>query len=196
MARKNLTREIILAATLKLIEEKGSITNLNFREIARELGCAHTSLYNFFPSYSALLHEAAHTIMLDMRKVLSYEAAEKVADGTYENLVIAYIGSVAQYALAHRGWYRFLWMDTYDVDLNQVFKDQPRPEHLLLAMYQEAYGNAIAEEEALMRLNIGHGYMHGELCKFLSQRNQENDPERFTARILKQVRWLLSYNIH
>ncbi len=193
MARKNLTQEVIIAATLKLIEEKGSITTLNFREIARELGCAHTSLYNFFPSYQMLLMEAARTIILDMRGTLSAESRALVADGTYENPVIAYIGCVVAYALMHRGWYRFLWMDNFDMDINEVLKDQPRPEHFLLNRMREVYGNKLTEDEALMRLTIGHGFMHGELCKFLSQRNEETDAQLFTKRILTHVRWLLNY---
>ena len=192
MARKNLTHEIIIAATLKLIEEKGSISNLNFREIARALGCAHTSIYHFFPSYGDLLHEVAKTIMMDMRKVLLHQSKGYVLDGTYENPVIAYIACVVEYALTHRGWYRFLWMDNFDVELNVLFKDQPRPETLLLHIYLETYDLGLSEPEALMRLNIGHGYVHGELCKFLSQRNQETQATLFLERILTHLRWLLN----
>lgn len=192
MARKNLTHEIIIAATLKLIEEKGSISNLNFREIARELGCAHTSIYHFFPSYGDLLYEVAKTIMIDMRKVLLHQSKGYVLDGTYENPVIAYIACVVEYALTHRGWYRFLWMDNFDVELNVLFKDQPRPETLLLHIYLETYDLGLSEPEALMRLNIGHGYVHGELCKFLSQRNQETQATLFLERILTHLRWLLN----
>ena len=133
--------------------------------------------------------------MMDMRKVLVHQSKGYVSDGTYENPVIAYIACVMEYALSHRGWYRFLWMDNYDVDINAIFKDQPRPETLLLKLYQDAYDLGLSEADALMRLNIGHGYMHGELCKFLSQRNQESNTHLFVVRILTHIRWLLNVSV-
>ncbi len=196
MARKNLTREGIIEATMALIDEKGSSSNVNFREIARALGCAHTSIYNLFPSYSELLHETAKAIMLKMRTQLMAQSRQLVADGTYENPVIAYIGCVARFALDHHGWYRFLWMDYFDVDLGQIFKDQPRPELLLLDLYLETCRHKITAEEGTIRLSIGHGYLHGELCKYLSARNQVTDEQAFIDHLLKQVRWLLGYNIN
>ena len=87
MARKNLTREGIIEATMALIDEKGSSSNVNFREIARALGCAHTSLYNLFPSYSELLLETGKAIMFGMRTQLMTQSRQLVADGTYENQI-------------------------------------------------------------------------------------------------------------
>ncbi len=56
--KKNISKEQIIDTTLELLKDKSDIRTINLREIARVLGCAHTNLYNYFPSFQDLLWEA------------------------------------------------------------------------------------------------------------------------------------------
>lgn len=191
MSRKQLSKEVIIEATLLLIEEKGNISKVNFREIGRSLGCAHTSLYNFFPSYNELLFAAAQTLMARMRDSLQSEALESIKKGTFNSMILAYINSVVLYALNHRGWYTFLWFEFVEIDLTSLFENQPRPEKLLLPIYLKEYKQPISNADATMKLQIGHGFVHGELSKFLSNRSAYTSENELIESIMRHVKWLL-----
>lgn len=191
MSRKQLSKEVIIEATLLLIEEKGNISKVNFREIGRSLGCAHTSLYNFFPSYNELLFAAAQTLMARMRDSLQSEALESIKKGAFDSMILAYINSVVLYALNHRGWYSFLWFEFVEIDLTSLFENQPRPEKLLLPIYLKEYKQPISNADVTMKLQIGHGFVHGELSKFLSNRSAYTSENELIESIMRHVKWLL-----
>ena len=191
MSRKQLSKDVIIEATLLLIEEKGNSGKVNFREIGRSLGCAHTSLYNFFPSYNELLYTAAQTLMTRMRDSLQSEALERIKKGTYDSMILAYINSVVLYALNHKGWYSFLWFEYAEIDLTSLFENQPRPEKLLLPIYLQEYKHPISNADATMKLQVCHGFVHGELSKFLSGRSAYTSENELIESIMRHVKWLL-----
>ena len=53
-----ISKELIVETALALINEEGSSSKVNLREIARRLGCAHTNIYNYYPSLDELLGRA------------------------------------------------------------------------------------------------------------------------------------------
>ena len=192
MRQKKLSKEIIIYATIALIEEKESIHNVNFREIARRLACAHTSLYNFFPSFEALILATGMQIMIDMRQTLTFETMERVRTGNYKRYTLAYIHSVLEFALAHPGWYRFLWLEHFDIDFSELFQNHQRPEILLLPYYISEQDQPMIASEAAIRLKLAHGFVHGELCKYLSGRSQSIEAKDFISSTLDHVTWLLN----
>ena len=192
MSRRQLSKELIINATLQLIEEKGNINKVNFREIGRSLGCAHTSLYNFFPSYNDLLFDTAQVLMTRMRDSLQLEAFELEKNGTYQSTILAYINCVILYALKHRGWYSFLWFEFVNMDLTGLFENQPRPEKLLLPIYMKECTQPISSVDASMKLQIGHGFVHGELSKYLSSRSAYTSEKELIESIMGHVKWLLN----
>jgi AcrR family transcriptional regulator len=71
MKKSPITEERIIETALALILSEGGIQGLNLRRIARELRCAHTNLYNYFPDMDSLLwrcvHEAGVRMMRSVR---------------------------------------------------------------------------------------------------------------------------------
>ena len=53
-----MTADRFIDETLELIAEKGGSQEVNLREIARRIGCAHTNAYNYFVSFDELLWAA------------------------------------------------------------------------------------------------------------------------------------------
>ncbi len=195
MARKQLTKERILEATLKLIEEKGSSNAINFREIARQLGCAHTSLYNFYDSFQEIKLDAVRMLVVNMRSELA-QRTQLILSET-ESIMVTYSIVVIDYALEHKGWYRFLWMDYMEHNISEVLRDQPRPEKLLLKSLIEEYKlqlKPLSEADAITILQVGHAYTHGELCKFLSNRSEALDESDFKNEVIKNIQWIRRNN--
>ena len=63
--RKGITKEQVVETTLKLIKDSENIRSVNLRGVAREIGCAHTNLYNYFSSFDELLW-CAHIRILEI----------------------------------------------------------------------------------------------------------------------------------
>jgi len=78
--KKSITKEQIIETALDLLKDKSDIRSVNLREIARVLGCAHTNLYNYFPSFNDLLWEAHMEIENQFIKKIALEL-ESVQDG-------------------------------------------------------------------------------------------------------------------
>lgn len=191
MARKQLTKERILEATLKLIEEKGSSNAINFREIARELGCAHTSLYNFYDSFQEIKLDAVRLLVVNMRSELAQRTS--LIRSESESIIVTYSAAVIDYALEHKGWYRFLWMDYMEHSISEALRNQPRPEKLLMKALIEEYElhlKPLPEADAITILQVGHAYTHGELCKYLSNRSEAADESDFKNEVIKNVQWI------
>lgn len=64
--KKNLSREMIIGATLDLIDEKGSSKRVGFSEIAKKLDCDQDRLYDFFDDYNDVLFGAINSIVESM----------------------------------------------------------------------------------------------------------------------------------
>lgn len=176
MARKQLTKESILEATLSLIDEKGSSHALNFREIARRMNCAHQSLYNYYESYVELQQLALKT------------TAERIrADLNYEGDIVAYSLQLVDFVMAHPGWYRFLWMDHLEQKVTEVLRAQQRPGVQIMASFMVSEGAGMTLEQASDYLQVGHSYVHGELVQYLSGRSQYRDPLSLREGIQKKV---------
>lgn len=188
--RKQLSNDKIIEATLQLIANKGSASNVNFREVARFLGCAHTSLYNFYPNYQELLLASAQALIHQMRKtlMLSFESLESFMNA--EDELSAYAKWIYEYAFTHPGWYRFLWMDYLEAAPERVLQGQPGAEALLLDVFMSHHHDKYTYEEASRILQVGHSYVHGELCKWLAGRSSYSHPDLLKKAILSHMKWL------
>jgi len=175
--RKNLSEQRILQATLELIDENGSSTGVNFRGIARRLGCAHTSIYNFYNSYSELQLEALN----EVRKRIRSYAMKNIGDQNQEFDFLNYIASVIDFNIKHKGWYRFLWMDSHSWKMEDVIKPNERPDRMFVKELMELSDGVLNEKEAGRVHGMMHAYYHGELMKFMNDRSPivyENDVKK------------------
>jgi AcrR family transcriptional regulator len=75
MKRSEETKNSIITAAQKLFAEQGYDT-VTMREIAKEAGCSHTTIYIYFKDKVALLNQLAMPSLLEL-KLLMEEAVKQ-----------------------------------------------------------------------------------------------------------------------
>lgn len=182
--RKSLSEDRILEQTLDLIDEKGGVSGTNFREIARRLGCAHTSLYNFYGSFSDLLMAALNEI----RSRMGAYAATNMKEQNQPYGFLGYVGAVIDFNLEHMGWYRFLWMDSHPWEMEAVVSKEDRPDRMFSKELMALSGGTLDEPGALRLQGILHGYYHGELMKYINGRSAIESKEDLKETIMENLK--------
>jgi AcrR family transcriptional regulator len=170
--KKSITKEQIIETALDLLKDKNDIRNVNMREIARVLGCAHTNIYNYFPSYNDLLWEAHLEIENKFIKQLSviFENAFNHKDELYQ-----FFFSLSEFYLDHEGWFRLVWLDYIDDvrperDKNVTKKVVNTMVTMLEAIWLGIYPTAPTKERIYSVLHNVHCYIIGEVSNYLNGR--------------------------
>lgn len=177
--KKSITREQIIQTALELLKDRREVGSLNLREVARTLGCAHTNLYNYFPSLQDLLWEAHMEIEARFIERIS-SALEQVHSGG--DKLYQFYFTLSELYLSHRGWFRLAWLDHIG---------DARPEKDQIATAQAA--SAMVEMLARIWLDISpsvptrqrirgaahdvHCYVVGEVSNFINGRGVIGDAE-------------------
>jgi AcrR family transcriptional regulator len=104
--KKSITKEQIVETALALMKNKSDLRLLNLREIARTLGCAHTNLYNYFPSYNDLLWETHAALQEIFMKMLTKKLD---AATTAELRLSCFFEAFADMYLDNKGWFCLAW---------------------------------------------------------------------------------------
>ena len=172
--KNTINKEIILDTALRLIEERGGSKDVTLRDIAKELGCAHTNLYNYFSSLDDIFWEAlAKILILEMHylsDVLNTETDNE--ERIYKALI-----RLVDFSMEHPGWYKLVWMDSLNgkpsAEVNKILT-APSTEFIDFIMKTN---DRLSKKEAGTLADILHGYLHGELCKWVNGRSFINDEE-------------------
>jgi AcrR family transcriptional regulator len=182
--------ERYLERTLTMIDGAGGSHGVNLRELSRALGCAHTNTYNYFEGLDALLSEALVTAV--ERQLAHAEAALAAAGVDPEERLQALIDSQIDFALAHPGWYRFVWLEPLR---------RPPPERAQAAMQRAGEGlvdlvarasdGTLPEGAAWQVAEDLHTYLHGALCKAIAGRIAPAPDDQLRARISSASRRVL-----
>ena len=179
-----LSREIIIASTLDIIDELGSSREIKLREIARRVGCSHVSLYNYFDSFDDLLLCAARYAITEIRSSNVF----KFMDGDFSEQFVNFNMKLFDYVDAHKGRYLFIWTES---PAGKLYSEKcMHPEEYMVADLLR-YGFAPSPVDAHYLAVLLHGYFHGEMMKYIIQ----NDPGRnseFKTRIAKNVAKILA----
>lgn len=164
---RGIDKECILETYLELVREQEGLQGVNFREIARRIGCNHTNLYNYFSSFEELRCTALAYLVQRMRSEL-LTGTEQAP----ENQLRVFIESLVRFALQNPGWYRFLWLEKMPrEDLSSILAGLPRPEDLLEPVLIRFFHPQKKSSRELRRIGaFAHGYLHGELTKFICGR--------------------------
>lgn len=184
---KGISKQQVIETALALIDKNGA--KINFRDIARELGCAHTNLYNYFASFDALLWEVQEAIM------------QRLQCGIEENLVralspdeklAAFFCSFIDFYLAHKGWFYLAWFEP-------LSSPRPQSHYDLTVSTVNAMLTTLAdisrqmkylparEDELHFFLHSVHSYIIGELSIFFSGRSLLRDEAQFRAHVNSQA---------
>lgn len=170
--KKNITKEQIVETALELMKDKSDLHSLNLREIARTLGCAHTNLYNYFPSYNDLLWET-HASLQEL--FLNMLAVKLEAASTAEMRLVFFFEAFADMYLDQKGWFRLSWNEYIggerpQRDIEATKETKEALHHYLSEIWNDLTG-VYPEDEKLSRVlhNI-HCYIVGEVSNYLSER--------------------------
>lgn len=192
--KKKITKEQIIYTALELMRNKNDLRGMNLREIARTLGCAHTNIYNYFPSYTDLLWET-HAALQDMfMKMLKENIIN--AKTAYLKLKYFFDAFVDMY-LSNKGWFRLAWIE---------YIGENRPEHDIIVtqntftelnkyisdIWKEL--NGICPNKELVRCVVHntHCYIVGEVSNYISGRALIENEAELREYIVKQAITILS----
>lgn len=182
MMKKSITKEQIIETALDLLKDQSDIRRVNLREIARVLGCAHTNLYNYFPSFNDLLWETHIEIENKFIARVSF-TLENAQNGQHDkDQLYRFFFSLSEFYLDHKGWFRLAWLDYID-DVRPE-KDQAATEKtvnimvgMLEVIWLGIYPNAPDRNRLHRVLHAVHCYIVGEVSNFINGRGLIPDKE-------------------
>jgi len=178
--KKKITKEQIISTALDLMRERNELRTVNMREVARTLGCAHTNIYNYFPSYTDLLW-GTHTAILE---VFMNTLGEKLSAATTAEMKLRYFfDTFVQMYLDNKGWFRLVWLEYIGDDRPQNNIEATTKVHLelnniIVNIWREL--NGFAPDDAIVNrvVHNTHCYIIGEVSNYISGRGLiENEAE-------------------
>lgn len=192
--KSNINKQIIMETTLNLIDENIGIKNVTLREIAKKLGCTHTNLYNYFNSLDEIFWESLGEALLKMmdysRTVLNTET------GTEEGLY-SLLSNLIDFSMEHIGWYKLIWLESLGGNpSNEVLEILSMPGRKLHEVIIKASKDKLSEEKASLIGELLHGYVHGELCKWINNRSFINSKEEMKIKLLSNIKYIYKLMIN
>lgn len=187
--KKNITKEQIVETALELMRDKIDLHSLNLREIARTLGCAHTNLYNYFPSYNDLLWETHSTIQEIFMKMLTKKLE---ATNTAELRLTYFFETFVDMYLDNKGWFRLTWHEYIEGDRPQRDIETTEATNKMLNQYmaniwKDLYGQYPNADAAKRVLHNTHCYIVGEISNFLLGRGLIENESELKAYITREA---------
>lgn len=182
------TADRFIDATLDLITETGGSPDVNLRQIARRVGCAHTNAYNYFPSFDALLWAA-------FRRALAHYGAYLLGDLDDEMPPYAYVEQVvtnlATYPVEHPGLFRFIGSDPIDIDRipSDILQSVGAMKAWLFEVLGCALGSDVEPVDAERIANIVLAYVDGETLNLINGRVVPGEDVR--GRIVENAMWMV-----
>ena len=178
------TAEKLIDITLDLIDQHGGARGVNLREVARRAGCAHTNVYNYFPSLEALLGAALKSLL---QRLITFTQSQMAADKVRDRAGFArFLNAQIDFAVQHPGWYAFIWLDPLegfqvDEEAMQTFRFMSSR---FAGIITTLAGPSLTPAQAERASNLLHSYLHGEICKLLNDRYLDHTPEQYRQQIL------------
>lgn len=187
-SKSNVSKEIIIETTLKLIDENGGIKNVTLRDIAKNIGCAHTNLYNYYSSLDEIFWEALGEALI---KELEYKPSQLSKEQNRHNNIYTIFENIVDFSMEHPGWYRLIWLETIGGSPSEaVVEIMHKPNGIFISEIIKASNNELDFKKAKAIGNVLHGYLHGELCKWINNRSFLTDAEEVKKGILSNAKLL------
>lgn len=192
--KKKITKEQIISTALDLMRDKNELRTVNMREIARTLGCAHTNIYNYFPSYTDLLWET-HTAILE---VFMSTLEEKLSAATTAEIKLKYFfDTFVQMYLDNQGWFRLVWLEYIGVNrptsnMETTEKVHLALNHIIVNIWSEF--NGFVPDNAIVNrvVHNTHCYIIGEVSNYISGRGLIENKAELREYIVKEAINLLT----
>lgn len=176
--RKGITREQVINKALELMKDREDIKGVNLRVVARELGCAHTNLYNYFTSFDELLSEAYIRVLQIFSEMLKKRIS---ALEDYQLMLKAFFSEIISFYMDNKGWFRLLWVEIIggkhkEVDYIAASKTVDEYVTIMESILIHLYTTAPSPEQIKSILHIVHCYIYGEITLYIANHSfiQEN----------------------
>ena len=183
--KKNITKEQIIETALGLMRNKSDLHGLNMREIARELGCAHTNLYNYFSSYNDLLWETRASL----QEIFTSALKEKLEESdTAELKLLCLFETFIDMYIDNKGWFRLAWHEHIGSKRPERDIEADKSTNEILNKYareicEELSGSNIDTRQTEQVLHNTRCYIAGEISSYLSGRGEKKSEEALKAHI-------------
>lgn len=175
MKSKHLTEEVIVDKALEIIERTEELGSFNMRKLARELGCAHTNIYNYFDSFDSLLWTVAANAMQVMSEKIFIDETLK-----------GFMGRYLDFAFEHSGLYRLIWFYKIGTHMPDHLKEFfLYPTLKSVEIYKREMGSTAGED--FEAIQVALAYAHGEIAMALNKRIDISDLESWKKRVLKNA---------
>lgn len=182
-------RNKLIEITCAMIDNSGGSGGINMRSLAREAGCAHTNIYNYFSSFHELLYVA---MLRTMEKLVLFTQEQVGGRPNSAEDFPKFIQAQIDFARKHSGLYRFMWLETLTGDVPENIKEFARVlKNRFAELVYISAGGKLTHDEALEASMILHGYLHGDICKMISGRDMDMKTDAFRDIIMKNVERLL-----
>lgn len=181
---ENSIAQKLVNITLELVDQGGGKRGVTLREVARQAGCAHTNIYNYYPNLDALLEAALKSLLL---RLVGFTKAQMTNEEVQDPESFArFLTAQIDFALQHPGWYAFIWLDPIqrpiqDAEVQQTFRFLASR----FAGYVFILGKGTLTDEQAKRVSdLLHTYLHGGICKLLGGRFLDLSPTEYRQQIL------------
>lgn len=187
--KKKITKEQIISTAMEFMRNRNELRTLNMREVARALGCAHTNIYNYFPSYTDLLWETHTAILEEFINILR----EKISSAaTAEIKLQSFFDTFVQMYLDHKGWFRLAWLEYIGEErpkrnIETTAQVHLELNHIMVSIWREL--NGIAPDNAAVNrvVHNTHCYIIGEISNYLSGRGLLENEAELRVYIVKEA---------
>jgi len=187
--KKNVNKDVIIKITLDLIEEKGGIKDVNLRMIARIIGCAHTNLYNYYGSFDEILWESVAQALTEM---MNYSDEDFNEGSDPKEEFYRLISKHIDFSMKHPGWYRLIWLEAIGGEpSSEITEILRKPGEKFVMAVMKARNYEITKEEAETIADMIHGYLHGDLCKWINKRASVCEKSEVKGRIITNIKKIL-----
>lgn len=188
--RKGITKEQVINKALELMRDKEDIRSVNLRVIAREVGCAHTNLYNYFSSLDDLLRET-YIEILERFSIILKENISKIED--YQLKLKIFFTKIIDFYLDNKGWFRLIWVEKIggDKDANYIAASQTVDGFIVIMedIWKHLYSHTPNREQIKNTIHVVHCYIYGEVSIYIANHSLfQNDMEcsKFIPLIAKE----------
>ena len=162
-------RDRFIQTTLDVIAEEGGSLDVNLRQIARRMGCAHTNVYNYFDSFADLLWAAFRRALRTYGERLIRDLDPSLDAREYLRRVIA---NLAAFPQEQPGLYRFVGSDPLVIEEvpGDVMAQVAQMKRWLAAACEAAAGPGVDAAGAREAADIMLAYIDGETLNIINGR--------------------------
>ena len=164
-----VTAERFIDTMLALIVESGGSQDVNLRQIARRIGCAHTNCYNYFASYEHLRWAAFRRALRLYGEYLVHDLDDSLAPHDFLQRLVT---NLATYPEENQGLYRFIASDPIDLEAipEDILVSVSAMKTWLFAVMEVAYAPDLSAAAAERTANIVLAYIDGETLNLINGR--------------------------